>query len=305
MPAGEKMEGPDSELIREEFPQTGIPRWVAGVLGLLAILSVSALWISNHNLRYSEKVLGNLNRETQSARTDTGHLSRIVSDRLATMDRQNASLWQEVNMLSDELESAESDARLARRQATRVGDQAREQIRHLAAMDSEVQQQLAKKASIDDLKTISTDVNGVRDELQTTSDRLKSGHSDLGFLIARNHDEIEILRQRGDRDYFEFTIAGKNQSQKMGDITLTLRNTDPKKNECNLELFVDDKTTQKRNRAINEPIFFYKDGQRVPSEIVINEVRRNEVSGYLSVPKQKQQVTVAGANVAAGSPNIH
>ena len=304
MSASENVENPGLQIAPENIPQAATPRWVGVALVLLAIFAIAAFWVSNRALSYSRNGVGRLDRETQEARRNADRLSATLSERLTDMDKQNASLRAEVNTLLGQLESVQDDTRLARKQAMRVGEQTNEQIRHLVAVDSEVQQQLVKKANADDLKTITSDVNGVRDELQTTSERLKNGHNEMGILIARNHDEIETLRQRGDRDYFEFTIIGKNESEKMGDITLTLRSADPKKNECNLELLVDDKTTQKRNRAINEPIFFYKEGERVPSEIVINDVRRNQVSGYLSVPKQKQQVALAGANLATSS-NLH
>jgi hypothetical protein len=163
-------------------------------------------------------------------------------------------------------------------------------------MNNEVRSQLAAKASIADVKTVSSDVDSVRGQIASTSTDLQNSRGEMGALIARNHDEIETLRQRGDRDYFEFTLSGKNASEKMGDITVTLRGTDPKKNECTFDLLVDDKSTQKRNRGINEPILFYRDRQPLPSEIVVNNVGKNQIVGYLSVPKRKETLTAAGAN---------
>ena len=82
----------------------------------------------------------------------------------------------------------------------------------------------------------------------------------------------------------------------MGDVSIELRGTDPKKNQCNLALVVDDKRTEKRNRTIDEPIFFYAHGDKRPMEIVINQVEKNKVVGYLSnLPKTVQQVTTASA----------
>jgi hypothetical protein len=42
---------------------------------------------------------------------------------------------------------------------------------------------------------------------------------------------------------------------------------------------------EKRDRSINEPVQLYVAGNRQPEEIVINEVSKDEVKGYLSMPK--------------------
>jgi hypothetical protein len=107
----------------------------------------------------------------------------------------------------------------------------------------------------------------------------------MGTLIAKNHDDIESLRRLGERDYVEFTIAEKNKFQKVRDLAIELRSTDPKRNQCNLALLVDEKRLDKRNRTTNEPIFVYLHGEHRPTEIVINKVEKNEVAGYVSIPK--------------------
>jgi hypothetical protein len=48
---------------------------------------------------------------------------------------------------------------------------------------------------------------------------------------------------------------------------------------------VEDKRFDKKNRALNEPIFFYTSGTKIPEEIVINKVSKDTISGYVSVPK--------------------
>lgn len=277
-------------------PVSGTARWVAVAFGLLAIAVATALWLGARSLKYSERGLDVLSRDTQLAKSDAARLSSALVDRLANVEKQNASLRDELQTLSAQLDAADDNASVARTQARKVRDQAGEEIRHLAAMNTVLTQQLATKASVDDVNTISSAVARVRDEVKAGNNDAQMGRSEMGTLIARNHDEIELLRQFGDRDYFEFTISGKNAEEKMGDVTVTLRGTDPKKNECNLDLFVDDKTTERRNRTINEPIFFYRGRERTPSEIVVNQVGRNQIVGYLSVPRQKPQPTVAATN---------
>jgi hypothetical protein len=152
-----------------------------------------------------------------------------------------------------------------------------------------VKGELATKASSDELKNVDTKVGTVRTDLDTTRDDLKMARSEMGTLIARNHDEIDQLRRLGERDYVEFTIAGKNKPQKVGNVTVELKGVNQKRNQYSVAMTVEDKRYEKRNRALNEPVFFYTSGARFPQELVINKVSKDQVSGYVSIPKANAQ----------------
>jgi hypothetical protein len=287
-----------AEPVRDELPvpAIGTPRWLAITLVVLALFAGTALWLSARSLHNSESGLNLLNSEKQTEKQDNARLASTLAERLASVEKQNAGLREQMNLFTEQLDAAQEKAQLARSQARRTSDQAREEIRHLAALNTTLTDQLSSKASAADLKTVISNVASVHDEVKATTNNLQAGRSELGTLIARNHDEIEMLRQLGDRDYFEFSINGKNALEKMGDVTIMLRGTNPKRNECDLQLIVDEKTTEKRNRAINEPILFYRGRDRAPYEIVINQVDKNQVAGYLSVPRQRQQAVIAATN---------
>jgi hypothetical protein len=144
---------------------------------------------------------------------------------------------------------------------------------------------LATKASTEEVKAVSGEVTGVRTDLDSTKKDLQMARSELGTLIARNHDQIEQLRRLGERDYFEFTLEGKGKPQKVGNITIELRSTNPKKNQFTVAIYVSDLRLEKRNRSVNEPIFFYPPGTKRALELVVNQVAKDKVVGYLSVPK--------------------
>jgi hypothetical protein len=42
---------------------------------------------------------------------------------------------------------------------------------------------------------------------------------------------------------------------------------------------------EKKDRTVNEPVQLYVAGNRQPFEIVVNNVKKDEVTGYLAVPK--------------------
>ena len=134
---------------------------------------------------------------------------------------------------------------------------------------------------------LGTDVNGVKTDLETTNNNLTMASGEFGTLIAKNHDEIEELRRMGDRDYYEFTIDKKNTREKVGDMMVELRGVNAKKNLFTVSLYVDDSRYDKKNRSANEPIYFFTHGSRAPLEFVVNQIGKDKITGYLSVPKHE------------------
>jgi len=159
-------------------------------------------------------------------------------------------------------------------------------------MDTAVKSELATKASAEEVKAVSSEVSVVRTDLNSTIENLKMARGELGTLIARNSEEVSVLRRLGERDYLEFTIEGK-QPQKVGAITVQLRGTNTKRSQFTVAMTVDDLRVEKKNRQVNEPIYFYTRGGRQPLELVINKVDKNKVVGYLSIPKSNQVATAS------------
>jgi hypothetical protein len=158
-----------------------------------------------------------------------------------------------------------------------------------------VKAELATKANADDVNKLNGDVTGVKGDLDATKNSIQMARSEMGTLIARNHDEIDQLRRMGQRDYYEFTIQRKGGAQKVGTIQVELKDTNTKKNQYTINVLADDKSFEKKNRSVNEPIFFYTGGSRSTLELVVNKVTKTTATGYLSVPKS------AGAVAASNS----
>ncbi|MCC7237390.1 MAG: hypothetical protein IT163_18935 [Bryobacterales bacterium] len=138
------------------------------------------------------------------------------------------------------------------------------------------------------LGTVKTEVSQTRSVLEGAVGDLKSVRGDLGIqsgLIATNAKELAALRSLGERNYYEFTISRKNTPTKVGNIVLSLKKADVKRNKFNMEVVADDKRVEKKDKTINEPVQFYVSGARMPYELVINEVGKDKVVGYLATPK--------------------
>jgi hypothetical protein len=140
-----------------------------------------------------------------------------------------------------------------------------------------------------DIAAIKTDVATTQQELQRTVSELKQVTGDLGVqsgYIATNAKQLQALRQLGERSYIDFQIARTGKPQRVGDVSILLKKTDAKRSKYTLEVLANDKRTEKREKGINEPVQFYVSKERIPSEIVVNEIRKDLIVGYLSAPKE-------------------
>jgi hypothetical protein len=135
---------------------------------------------------------------------------------------------------------------------------------------------------------VKTDLTKTKGDLATAVSQLQSIKGDVdshSSLIARNGAELEVLKHRGDRNYYEFTLS-KGQKKPVGTVSLELKKADPKKSKFTLEVFADDRQYDKKDRNVNEPLQFYAGKDPALYEIVVNSVgAKNTVSGYLSTPK--------------------
>jgi hypothetical protein len=126
-------------------------------------------------------------------------------------------------------------------------------------------------------------------QLEKTIADLKSVTGDLGVqsgLIATNGTELQALKLRGERNYIDIKLGKAKQPQRFGDITLKLESADPKHNKYSVTLMADDKTSEKKDKSVNEPVQFYTSkGGHTPYELVINQVTKTGIVGYLSTPK--------------------
>jgi hypothetical protein len=171
-----------------------------------------------------------------------------------------------------------------------------------------------KKESQEQIGAVATEVGGAKKDieatktdLEATKGKLERATGDMGVmsgLIARNHDDLEDLKRRGDRNYYEFTLTKSKNGQKVGPTQLTLNKTDPKKSKYTLTVLVDDRTIEKKDKTAGEPVQFYVKGasRMSPFEIVVFDVSKNQATGYLSTPKDAGATAAPAAAAPAATP---
>jgi hypothetical protein len=203
------------------------------------------------------------------------------------------------------LRQARSDVK---RSSTQLAANLENRRRELEQKNQEVASQLADlkqdtSSKLEDtstkIQTTNTKVDQVASDVEKTNSDLKHVMGDMGVMsgdIATNGKELATLKQLGARNYFEFDLSKAKVPQKVGDIRLVLKRTDPKHSRFTLEVYADDKILEKRDRTINEPVQLYVAGNGQPYEIVVNQVKNNEVVGYLATPKVKAPRGQTGAS---------
>jgi chromosome segregation ATPase len=187
-----------------------------------------------------------------------------------------------VEELSSRVEVSES--RLKQQQA--AGAQVATQITGLKQATDSAQSGLTAVST--EVKQVRTEVAGAQSQLERTVADLKRATGDMGVisgLIATNSREIGALKQLNDRDYTEFTLYKRKEPIKLGQVSILLKKTDVKANRYSLDLLVDDRKIEKKDRDVNEPVQFYVGNNRQPYELVVNQVGKDQIIGYLATPK--------------------
>ena len=254
---------------------TGTPRWVGlavAVLGGLSLLGLGVGWSALNQAK-------NIEQTTQASLKQAND---ALTQRLAKEDEINQQLQSDFKVVTDKLNVTQADLIAARKQNRHATVAVDQKVTNLA---TSVKAELASKANNDDVNKLNGDVNGVKTDLDATKNSIQMARSEMGTLIARNHDEIDQLRRMGQREYFEFTVQRKGGATKVGSIQIELKDTNTKKNQYTINVFADDNSFEKKNRSVNEPIFFYTGGSRTALELVVNKVTKSTATGYLSILK--------------------
>ncbi len=203
-----------------------------------------------------------------------------LNQRLQSADAATETLATQLGITKKEL--AQRSEELQRQQRAAVEKLSAEQKQQIGQVSGEI-------ANVKgDVGGVKTDVASTKSELAATEAKLQSAIGDLGVqsgLIAHTRDDLEVLKHKGDRNYYEFTLVKNAQPQPIATVSLQLKKTDVKKGKFTLNVTSDDKTIEKKDRNIAEPIQFYSGKDHLLFELVVWTVEKNKAVGYLSTPK--------------------
>jgi len=295
----------------EESSQGKLSPIVIGLLVAVAVLIGSTLYLflelkdtkAQMAMRFEllqqhdEKLAqmeGTVSRASRDVDTRVEEMKGIMTDAEKQIDEKAKEVEQRVlgrtQTIAKDLEQTKAQQQTA---LTEVGGK----LQVLEQVTSKTGTELGSLSG--EVDTVKSDVEKNRLELEKTIKDLTSVRGDLGVqsgLIATNAGELNVLRQLGERNYYEFDIQRAKNPQRVGSISVRLRKTDEKRNKYNIDVWVDDKLIEKKDKTLLEPVQFYVQGSRQPYEFVVNQISKNRIVGYLSTPKVEQRRTAAGSD---------
>jgi hypothetical protein len=223
-------------------------------------------------------------------------LDALDQKQMALNDAQQ-QLAQRLHLTSNEFKQAlSSEVGLTKQElAKRAAELERQQRQSEAKLSSEQKQQGQQLAAVNtEVSGVKTELGGTKTEVQktqadlaATNQKLEKTIGDLGVqsgLVARNASELDILKHKGDRNYYDFTLQ-KGQKQPVSTVSLQLKKVDNKKSRFTLNVIADDRTIEKKDRTVGEPLQFYTGRDRLLYEVVVFSATKNSVTGYLATPK--------------------
>jgi len=279
---------------------------------VILFIGLAALWIAQI---YTISSLRSAESRLAVVQADQSKVHEVIEGEVAKLRQAAASAEAErqkaLDAVRDEVDKAR---RQARGVAGKVKEETMKSVVDLASRVDVSESRLKKQQEADarvateitslkqatssaqsKLTDVSTEVRQVRTEVASTQSQLertiadlKRTTGDLGVmsgLIATNSREVDALKQLGDRNYTEFTLYKRKEPVKLGDISILLKKADVKANRYTLELQVDDRTIEKKDKTANEPVQFYVGRNGQPHELVVNQVGKDQIVGYLATPK--------------------
>lgn len=259
---------------------------------------IALLAFSVYQFIQLDRVQSDFTKFRDATLTELANLKEASSVTTATQ-RKN------IETLREELEAARRQADVAVGQAktealkraeqlnAQLAAEQRRQSEQLSSAISEVKETaVAASSGVGEVKgevgTMKSDFAATKAELDKTIAQLKAVTGDMGVmsgLVATNSKELSALKQLGDRNYFDFDLKKSKRPQRVGDITIQLKKTDTKRNRFTIDVVADDKKVEKKDKNVNEPVQFYVSKARQPYELVVNEIRKDQIIGYLATPK--------------------
>ncbi len=268
------------------------------LVGVLSAGMVAALAGDGYLLVRSNDLRDEL---AQNKEATQAQIAKIGEATTSLLDQRMQAIDEEIKSAQGSADNAVKRARMdALKQAKEINQRLEEQQKEVSGELTQLKDATTTANNkigevSNDVSGVKTDVTGVKaevastqSELDKTNGELKRAVGDMGVmsgLIATNAKDLAALRELGERNYFEFDIKKPEMTKKIGEVTLVLKKSDPKRNRYTVEVLADDKRVEKKDKTINEPVQLYVSDSRQPYEVVVNEIRKDEIVGYLSTPK--------------------
>lgn len=280
------------------YDHPGTPRWIA-VLFVVLFAGLAAIAYVGHTQQ--SRLEQDLAHQQDQNKILSAQLDQANS-RLADLKGHLDVTEQKVGLTQAELAKASSRSEAIRKEQV-ANDQ--KLTNQLSQVQKESEEKIGAVAT--DVTGAKKDIESTKSDLEATKGKLDRATGDMGVmsgLIAHNRDDLEELRRKGDRNYYEFTVQKAKTPQKVGPVQINLNKADQKKGKYTMTVFADDRSIEKKDKTAGEPVQFYMKGARAvaPYEIVVFDVGKNQITGYLSTPKESGGSAGSSSAPATATP---
>jgi multidrug efflux pump subunit AcrA (membrane-fusion protein) len=265
----------------EEYPESAPVASRGSEILKYVLFAIAAIYlIASLYLLYDMRGrLAAVEQKEQTLETAQAELNSRIH---ATSSEFKQALTTEVGMTKQEM--AKRAAELEREQkaaAAKLTAEQNQQGQQIAAVNTEVS---GVKSEVGSAKT---DIQKTQTDLAATNAKLERAMGDLGVqsgLIAHNSSELDMLKRKGERNYYDFTLH-KGARTPISTVSLQLKKVDPKKSRFTVNVMADDRTIEKKDRTVGEPLQFYTGRDHLLYEVVVFSANKDSITGYLATPK--------------------
>ena len=259
----------------------GINRWLIVAAGALLVIAAVAFGYGYQQ----QATVGHLTAQGAAANATINEMQGQLTTLTAKLNEMSAAQQAAAQAAAEKKASGAHAGTPGAKSAS--GTSSGKQLKELRARLDEQQKLLTQTQ--DEVAKNRTDLEG----------NLNSTRDELNGSIAKTHEELVALAKRGERSYFEFDLSRSKQFQRFGPLTLSLRHTDTKHKNYDLQMIVDDNQLTKKHVNLYEPIWIHTENESQPIQVVVNRVDKNLIHGYVSAPKYKPSELAT-----AGTPSV-
>lgn len=266
--------------------------------GLIFLLLIAVGFLLYDSYKFQQTSRSELDKITEQIRildkTGEARISNLKGEISQTQEAVGSTqaeirkTAQQIQLEGQKTKTELSQALASKAEATEVQAIRSEADSKIGKVSSEVGGVRSEVGTVKtDVGSVKSDLANTRKELEGTQRQLVDVKESLSAAVAKNASELELLRRKGERDYFEFTLPKKNQITKVEDIRVVLRKTDAKKGKFSVDIVVDDNKVEKKDKNVNEPLIFLVGKSRLRYELVVNWIDKDSAGGYLSTPRDR------------------
>jgi hypothetical protein len=267
----------EQENIQAAVPQSA-GRWAAIAIVVVAVFA-GAFGLTMHERTLARQAAIERDQVTAQLQETQGQISALTDklNTLAAAEQANHQAMEAAAKRASEQRVTSSRSTAARRRAALENEKRWKDVQ--SKLDAQNQKLDAQGQAI-----------------SKTQQDLDSAKNELSSSIARNHGELVLLQRKGERNYYEFDLTKSKQFQRSGPVGIALRKADTKHAYADLELMIEDAKLQQKHVNLYQPVLFYPPDSATPMELVINQVTKNHIHGYVSAPKYRQSELKASAD---------